>query len=104
VARAEAEARGAGWVLLIDRDETPLGWIRTSELGSRPLIAENVDSSSPFVHYETTLRDALSMLLASEVQTAVVVDDRGRYLNILTFDELGLAFRSEPEKQPATVA
>ncbi|MCA1646174.1 MAG: hypothetical protein LC797_12180 [Chloroflexi bacterium] len=44
---------------------------------------------------ETTLRDALSMLLASAVQTAVVVDERGRYMAALTLDTLGTAFRSD---------
>ena len=59
---------------------------------------------APLVTFETTLRDALSMLLASDVQTAVVVDARGRYLGILTVDALGTAFRSEPSAEPATVA
>jgi CBS domain containing-hemolysin-like protein len=56
------------------------------------------------VTYETTLRDALSMLLASDVQTAVVVDARGRYLGIVTVDALGTAFRSEPKPEAAQVA
>jgi CBS domain containing-hemolysin-like protein len=50
------------------------------------------------------LRDALSMMLTSAVQTAVVVDERDRYCGVLTFDELGQAFRSEDEEQPARVA
>ena len=48
--------------------------------------------------FETTLRDALSMLLASAVQTAVVVDEGGRYAGVLTLDTLGIAFRSAPEE------
>jgi len=59
------------------------------------LTADNVDASSPLVHYESTLRDALSMLLTSAVQTAVVVDERGRYVAVLTLDTLGAAFRSD---------
>jgi CBS domain-containing protein len=47
------------------------------------------------VYFETTLRDALAMLLASAVLTAVVVDARGRYLGMLTLDSLGEAFRSD---------
>jgi CBS domain containing-hemolysin-like protein len=68
------------------------------------LSADSVDASSPFVSADTTLRDALSMLLTSAVQTAVVVDERGRYAGVLTFDEIGLAFRSEPAAEPARVA
>ena len=69
-----------------------------------PLTADSMDASSPLVHYETTLRDALSMLLASAVQTAVVVDERGRYAGILTLDELAIAFRSDAEPRAVEVA
>ena len=77
VAPSKAKPR---WVLLLDATESPLGWIDGSELtADGTLGAELVDASSPLVHLETTLRDALAMLLASAVQTAVVVDERGRY-------------------------
>ena len=98
----EAENR---WVLLLDRDDRPQGWIRVEQLAREgPLTADSVDASSPLVHYETTLRDALSMLLASAVQTAVVVDERGRYAGILTLDELAIAFRSDAEPRAVEVA
>jgi osmoprotectant transport system ATP-binding protein len=102
--RRALEAESA-WVLLLDRDERPQGWVRVEQLAREgPLTADSVDASSPLVHYETTLRDGLSMLLASAVQTAVVVDERGRYAGILTLDELGIAFRSDPEPREAEVA
>jgi osmoprotectant transport system ATP-binding protein len=94
----------AAWVLLLDQTDAPLGWIKVSQLMSDgALSAELVDASSPLVHLETTLRDALSMLLTSAVQTAVVVDEHGKFIGMLTFDELGLAFRSEPEPEVASI-
>jgi CBS-domain-containing membrane protein len=63
-----------------------------------------VNGSSPSVHPETNLRDALSLLLASDVQTAVVLDERGNHAGVLTLDELGLAFRSDHVAQTAVVA
>ena len=93
------------WVLLLDRDDRPQGWMRVEQLAREgPLTADSMDASSPLVHYETTLRDALSMLLASAVQTAVVVDERGRYAGILTLDELAIAFRSDAEPRAVEVA
>jgi osmoprotectant transport system ATP-binding protein len=104
-ARQRAVEADSSWILLLDRDDRPQGWMRTEQLaGDQPLGAEDVDASSPLVHHETTLRDALSMLLTSAVQTAVVVDDRDRYAGILTFEELGTAFRSDPRHEPAAVA
>jgi osmoprotectant transport system ATP-binding protein len=103
-ARRQALEGEATWVLLLDHVDAPLGWVKASELKREgTLSAEFVDASSPLVHLETTLRDALSMLLTSAVQTAVVVDERGTFIGMLTFDELGLAFRSEPEPEVATV-
>ncbi len=102
---AHALDAGTEWVLLLGGDERPQGWIKAKQLTSDdPLTADNVDASSPLVTFETTLRDALSMLLASAVQTAVVVDERGRYQGVLTLDGLGSAFRSEPRPEAATVA
>src|SRR5205807_4656473 len=92
-----------GWVLLLDRADRPLGWVRADRLRSAPVKADDVDASSPLVHLETTLRDALAMLLASAVQTAVVVDERGRYSGVLTLDALGAAFRESPSHEPAGV-
>jgi osmoprotectant transport system ATP-binding protein len=113
VARAGESARAArqrgleansSWMLLLDRDDRPLGWLRADQLaGDKPLGAEDIDASSPLVHHETTLRDTLSMLLASAVQTAVVVDDRDRYAGVLTLDELGAAFRSDTRQEPVAV-
>jgi osmoprotectant transport system ATP-binding protein len=104
VARQRALEAESSWVLLLDQDDRPQGWVRVDRLISDgPLSAEDVDASSPLIHFETTLRDALSMLLASAVQTAVVVDERGRYAGVLTLEELGEAFRSETKAEPAGV-
>jgi osmoprotectant transport system ATP-binding protein len=93
------------WVLLLDGSDAPVGWVKIAELDrSEALTSEHVDASSPLVHHETTLRDALSMLLTTSVQTAVVVDDQGRYLGTLTLDELGTAFRSDVPEPSATTA
>ena len=98
-ARKRALAAGSEWVLLLDRAGAPLGWMKVAQLRSdEALNAEHVDASSPLVTFETTLRDALSMLFTSAVQTAVVVDEHGRYVGVLTLSELGIAFRAEPER------
>jgi osmoprotectant transport system ATP-binding protein len=102
---ARALDTGSNYTLLLGRDDRPQGWIKVEQLTSdEPLTADNVDASSPLVTFETTLRDALSMLLASAVQTAVVVDERGKYAGILTLEGLGMAFRAEPAPEPASVA
>ena len=88
------------YVLLLDANDRPHGWVNVDNLpASGAMGDEETDPSSPIVTFETTLRDALSMLLASAVQTAVVVDEAGRYAGVLTLDALGAAFRSTPETE-----
>ncbi|MDQ3811524.1 MAG: ABC transporter ATP-binding protein [Chloroflexota bacterium] len=104
-ARRAADS-GAREVLLLDAEERPCGWLSVAQIERDGSIrAEAVDPSSPVISFETTLRDALSLLLASAVQTAVVVDERGRYAGVLTLEALGSAFRAAPgsEAQPAGV-
>jgi osmoprotectant transport system ATP-binding protein len=87
-------------LLLLDANDRPLGWVDLSRLDhARRLEASAADPSSPIVTFDTTLRDALSMSLATAVQTAVVVDEHGRYQGVLTLDALGTAFRSAPASQ-----
>lgn len=105
VTRRQALEAEAQWILLLEARDVPLGWIKVSALEpDQSLSPDSVDASSPFIHYETTLRDALSLLLLSDVQTGVVVDDRGRYVGVLTFDQVALAFRTEREPEEASVA
>jgi len=103
--RQRADAAHARWVLVLDAADRPLGWARAEQLRSsaQPLAAGLADPSSPIVQLDTTLRDALSRLLESAVQTAVVVDDGGRYLGALTVDALGAAFRTAPAQDPVAV-
>jgi osmoprotectant transport system ATP-binding protein len=98
-----AAAGGVEWILVLDADDLPVGWVRSDHVGDSPLASTDTDPSSPIVQMDTTLRDALSQLLASNVRWAVVVDDTGRYLGALSFDTVAAAFRTAhaPEGEPA---
>jgi osmoprotectant transport system ATP-binding protein len=102
--RARYDHSGVEWVLLLDADRRPVGWVRVDHLsGDRPLTPADTDPSSPIVQMGTTLRDTLSQMLASTVQTAIAVDDAGRYVGVVTVDDVGEAFRSATpaETEPA---
>jgi osmoprotectant transport system ATP-binding protein len=103
--RRRATETGAEYVLLIGSDDRPLGWMKAAQLPEDGVLGgEDVDASSPFVTFDTTLRDALSLLLASNVQTAVVVDERGRFSGVVELDSIAAAFRAAPASEPAGVA
>jgi osmoprotectant transport system ATP-binding protein len=86
----------APYVLLLDRDDHPLGWLWKQDVErSGPVGAERATSPDPLLEQDSTLRDALSAMLGSAVQEGVVVDEHGRLLGTLTVDEVSSVLRQE---------
>src|SRR5262245_30628682 len=92
--RARALADPLPYVLLLDADDRPIGWIAARDLPSEGVLDEAMATAmSPFIERHTTLKDALSMLLASDVQAGIVVDGRDRYRGLITADMIGERMR-----------
>ena len=63
------------------------------------------DPSSPLFARSTRVRDALSLLMASGVRTGVAVDDEGRYVGVITLEDLvSLLGQGQPAGAPAAQA
>ncbi len=97
--RAEVRRRLDGveplhYALLVDDQGHPLGWIDEHDLaGTGPIDPGAATPGAPTVEAETTLRDALSTLLASSVQLGVVVDARERVIGLVSVDAIGERLR-----------
>jgi osmoprotectant transport system ATP-binding protein len=101
VRAALARAAEADYLLLLDADGRPEGWVNAHRLPRDGVLSGGAaDPSSPIFTTDTTLRDALSLLLASAVQTGVVVDAGGRYLGAVTLDAVGAALRAATAPAP----
>jgi osmoprotectant transport system ATP-binding protein len=84
------------FVLVIDDQDRPVGWLSRRELlRGGPLTPERASSPEPLVDRESTLRDALSAMLGSAVQEGLVVDERGRLLGSLSIEALSSVLRQE---------
>lgn len=85
---AEARRRGTSgavaFALLLDAAERPLGWIEPSSVRGPVLSPDDANPSSPFLDRRTTLKDAVSLLLGSDVQAGIVVDRTGAYRGVVT--------------------
>jgi osmoprotectant transport system ATP-binding protein len=93
--RKRLEAADADYALLLDDDDRPLGWIARRDLrGDGPVAADEATPGSPTIEPETTLRDALSTMLASSVQLGVVVDDRDHVIGVISVDAISEVLRS----------
>jgi osmoprotectant transport system ATP-binding protein len=85
---------GGTYRLLLDGERRPIGWINTRRMAAGERATRGAaDPSSPLLSYETTLHDALSMLLGLAVQTGVVVDAAGRYAGVVTVDTIAGVLR-----------
>jgi osmoprotectant transport system ATP-binding protein len=77
------------YLLLLDADERPIGWVDEARLPASGAVSERlVSATSPLLDRRTTLKDALSMLLDADVQIGVVVDRRGAYRGIITVEQI----------------
>ena len=78
-----------GYLLLVDSEDRPLGWVDRSHLpASGQVTADLVEGTFPLLDRRTTLKDALSMLLDDDVQAGVVVDRRGALRGLVQIEQI----------------
>jgi osmoprotectant transport system ATP-binding protein len=96
-ARRRAMADPFPYLLVVDDANRPLGWLSERALPeSGAVSATDAMPASPIFDRHTTLKDALSMLLATDVQAGIVVDDAGAVRGLVTADMIGERMRPGP--------
>jgi len=100
-ARQKAAIAHGQYLLIVDGDRRPLGWVSEHDLPADGVISEAMANPvSPTVNKRTTLKDALSMMLDADVQTGIVVDRTGATQGLLTIEAVARKMR-EGEHAPA---
>src|SRR6266536_1785145 len=90
------DAATAAYVLLVDDEERPVGWLGPKDLARPgPIVAERASSPEPLLDGESTLHDALSAMLGSAVREGLVVDGRGRLLGSLSIEAISSVLQQE---------
>ena len=85
---------GTRWVLVTDARRRPLGWVATNDLkGGGVVDPEMAVPGSTLLQPESTLRDALSAMLASSVQLGVVVDEDDAVLGVISVAAISATLR-----------
>ncbi len=83
--RQRAQTVDLDFVLLVDPQDRPLGWVELADLPPDGRVREeDADPTSPLLDRRSTLKDATSRLLDEEVRAGVVVDRVGRVEGLLT--------------------
>jgi osmoprotectant transport system ATP-binding protein len=88
-ARRRALADPFPYLLVVDADDRPVGWLDQNGIpasGALGGATAAVMPASPVFDRWTTLKDAFSMLLATDVQAGIVVGDRGEVRGLVTAD------------------
>ncbi len=89
------DAAPIDFALMVDDRDRPIGWIHGSELARGGAIDPSLATpGASLLEPETTLRDALSAMLASSVQLGVVVDERERVLGLVSVDQISGVLQS----------
>ena len=88
-ARRRLAASASPYLLLVDDEDRPLGWVEESHLPAGGALSSDLaNPTSPLLGPRTTLKDALSMLLDSGVQAGILVDGEGRVAGLIGLDAI----------------
>jgi osmoprotectant transport system ATP-binding protein len=94
-ARALIRADPFPYLLLVDAEARPIGWLDQDEIDpAGALDAAAAIPTSPLLDRRMTLKDALSLLLDADVQAGIVVDRRGATVGLLTVDDIAERMRA----------
>lgn len=99
---ARNAAASSRWVLMVDEDVKPLGWLPVDEHGT-PAPREELRVGGTLWHVGDSLRTALDGALSSPSGKAVAVDHRGAVAGVLD-GELVMKAIDEQRSRPAPTA
>jgi len=92
-ARALADRQQTDELVVVDGGEVPIGRLPVERLNGRPVSADDVDPLVATASRETSLRDALSLVVADGNRPLVVVDDDGRLAGLVSLELISDALR-----------
>ena len=99
-ARAKLDDADIDYLLVVDEDGRPRGWLSERGLSGERVTEEFRSKAQPVVEMDDVLRDALSDLLESETRYGAVVDDGGRVQGILSLEVISQVLQAPPEEVP----
>ncbi|TMK74935.1 MAG: ATP-binding cassette domain-containing protein [Actinobacteria bacterium] len=95
-ARAKLPEAEVPYVLVIDAERRPLGWLSDDDLLAETVPAKPGTSPDPVLELDDVMRDALSDLLQAETRYAPVVDSEGLIAGVLSVEIIS-EFLTSPE-------
>jgi osmoprotectant transport system ATP-binding protein len=101
-ARERSRADPFPYLLLVDAEDRPLGWLDERRIPPEGVLTEEMASAmSPLLEPETTLKDALSQMLDADVQAGIAVDRAGRVAGLVTVNGIAAVLHPGDAVPPA---
>ncbi len=94
---AAASAAEDGWILVVDDNRKPLGWIEPANLPTAEIQLEQLHLGGTLATAGGTFRTALDAALSSPSGRGLVVDESGRLLGSVTASEVVSRIESRAE-------
>ncbi len=82
------DGRGSTWLLVVDDDRKPLGWVEPARVGDRPVEDADLHRGGTVARADGTLRGALDAALSSPSRRGVVVDESGTLVGTVMAHEV----------------
>lgn len=96
-----APASAERWLVALDADGRPLGWLDTHRLGSAVATSAHLDLAGTVAPLAGTLRELLDSALSSPVGRAVVVGAQGELLGVVEASDIVEAIRVQKQNRVA---
>ncbi|MGJ0119367.1 ATP-binding cassette domain-containing protein [Williamsia sp. MIQD14] len=81
------------WVLAVDSDNRPIGWVEAPAVGTRAVEAHDINLAGTVARADSPLRELLNSALSSPAGRCVIVDDDGVLVGAVTDTEVLAAIR-----------
>jgi osmoprotectant transport system ATP-binding protein len=94
----------AEWLLVVDQERRPLGWVEPRRLGGASVSEERLHRGGTVARLDGSARSVLDAALSAPSGRGVVVDDDGRLLGTVTAADVVAALSAHPGSSEAGAA
>jgi osmoprotectant transport system ATP-binding protein len=92
----------AAWLLVVDEERRPLGWVEPGRLGDGGVSRDHLHRGGTVAHLDGSARSVLDAALSSPSGRGVVVDDEGLLVGTVTAGDVVAAITAHPGSSAAS--
>lgn len=83
------------WLIVVNDNDEPVGWVRPAEL-NQPVRLADLNLSSTFAQQDGSLRQLMDATLSSPSRRGIIVDAEGRFAGTITVSDVVAVLQDAP--------